>query len=228
MTGGALGALGAAGELLLGESADPGRHRFSTRTLGRVPGRTRPPPVRRHAPPAGPGTPLTAAVAILVAGFGPALAARLPRRALPWAAWVAVMAWTWSLALVDGWQCGIAPRLMETGEYLAQLHRFDDFGPAPRTTRTTFRSTPRGTRPRTSRAPGRRRADLRGPGPNRARAAVSRLRLHGRSQRKRRVRAGCAAGSGGARGRRSRGRRRRRSAGRRGSAGAGAARERSR
>ncbi|MGV9347408.1 hypothetical protein ACWDSD_21805 [Streptomyces spiralis] len=40
------------------------------------------------------------------------------------------MAWTWSPALVDGWQRGIARRLVETGEYLTQLHRFEDFGPA--------------------------------------------------------------------------------------------------
>ncbi|MEU0601986.1 hypothetical protein ABZ484_27660 [Streptomyces sp. NPDC006393] len=84
-------------------------------------------------PHAGPGTPLAVTVAVLVVGYGPALAARLPWRALPWAAWAAAMAWTWSLALVDGWQRGIAGRLMGTGEYLAQLHRFDDLGPALRT-----------------------------------------------------------------------------------------------
>jgi hypothetical protein len=84
-------------------------------------------------PHAGPGTPLAVVVAVLVAGYGPGVAARLSWRALPWAAWTAAMAWTWSLALVDGWHRGIAGRLLETGEYLTQLHRFDHLGPALRT-----------------------------------------------------------------------------------------------
>ncbi|MGW0086394.1 hypothetical protein [Streptomyces sp. NPDC003393] len=84
-------------------------------------------------PHAGWGTPLAMAVAVLVVGYGPAVAARLSWRALPWAAWAAAMAWTWSLALVDGWQRGIAGRLLGTGEYLTQLHRFDDLGSALRT-----------------------------------------------------------------------------------------------
>ena len=84
-------------------------------------------------PHAGPGTPLAVLVAVLVVGYGPSVAGRLPWRALPWAAWAAAMAWTWSLALVDGWRRGIAGRLLETGEYLTQLHRFDHLGPALRT-----------------------------------------------------------------------------------------------
>ncbi|WP_435178340.1 hypothetical protein [Actinacidiphila sp. bgisy145] len=84
-------------------------------------------------PHAGPGTPLTVLVAAAVIGYGPSAAARLSRHALPWAAWAAASAWTWSLALVDGWHRGVSGRLLETGEYLTQLHRFDHLGPALRT-----------------------------------------------------------------------------------------------
>lgn len=84
-------------------------------------------------PHAGLGTPLAVVVALLVVGYGPAVAERLPWRALLWSAWATAMAWTWSLALVDGWQRGIAGRLLETGEYLTQLHRFDHLGPTLRT-----------------------------------------------------------------------------------------------
>jgi hypothetical protein len=79
-------------------------------------------------PHAGPGTPAALAVAAAVVGYGPGLAARLPLRALPWAAWAAAMAWTWSLALVDGWQRGIAGRLTDSGEYLRGVPRFEDGG----------------------------------------------------------------------------------------------------
>ncbi|MBM9434409.1 hypothetical protein JT723_00835 [Streptomyces bryophytorum] len=84
-------------------------------------------------PHTGPGTPLAVTVAVLVVAYGPPLAVRLPWRGLLWSGWAAAMAWTWSLALVDGWRRGIAGRLDETGEYLTQLHRFDDLGPALRT-----------------------------------------------------------------------------------------------
>ncbi|WP_407639660.1 hypothetical protein [Actinacidiphila guanduensis] len=84
-------------------------------------------------PHTGPGTPFAITVAVLAVAYGPALAARLPWRAVPWAAWAAAMAWTWSLALVDGWQRGIAGQLTANGEYLTQLNRFDPLGPALRT-----------------------------------------------------------------------------------------------
>ncbi|WP_405590422.1 hypothetical protein [Streptomyces sp. NBC_01190] len=84
-------------------------------------------------PHAGPGTPLAVIVAGFVVGYGPGLAARLPWRGLLWSAWGTAMAWTWSLALVDGWQRGIAGRLTASGEYLAEVPRFHDAGPAVRT-----------------------------------------------------------------------------------------------
>lgn len=84
-------------------------------------------------PHAGPGTPLAVVVALLVAGYGPGLAARLPWRGLLWSAWGTAMAWTWSLALVDGWQRGVAGRLTVSSEYLTEVPRFRDAGPAVRT-----------------------------------------------------------------------------------------------
>ena len=42
--------------------------------------------------------------------------------------WVVAMAWTWSLALIDGWHRGIARRLTTRYEYLPVIDRFDDIG----------------------------------------------------------------------------------------------------
>ncbi|MFJ5840057.1 hypothetical protein ACIQGO_25435 [Streptomyces shenzhenensis] len=74
----------------------------------------------------GPGTPAAVAVAAAVVGYGPVLAARLPWRALLVSAWVAAMAWIWSLALVDGWRRGVAGRLTTREEYLRVIGRFHD------------------------------------------------------------------------------------------------------
>ncbi|MEU6217504.1 hypothetical protein ABZ845_08275 [Streptomyces sp. NPDC047022] len=85
------------------------------------------PPLFAHwEPHVGPGTPAALLVAVLVVAYGPALAARLPWRALLAAAWGACLAWTWSLALVDGWQRGVAGRLTATNEYLRVIDRFHD------------------------------------------------------------------------------------------------------
>ncbi len=92
-----------------------------------------PPLEARWHPHLGPGTPLAVTVALLVVGYGPAFAARSPWRALPWSGWAAAMAWTWSLALVDGWRTGVAGRLAAHGEYLAGVSRFRHVGPALRT-----------------------------------------------------------------------------------------------
>ncbi|MFI2183987.1 hypothetical protein [Streptomyces sioyaensis] len=80
----------------------------------------------------GPGTPAALAVGAAVTLHGPSLAARLPWRRLVLAAWAAALAWTWSLALIDGWQTGIARRLTTAYEYLTVIHRFDDLGAAVR------------------------------------------------------------------------------------------------
>ncbi|MEU6995266.1 hypothetical protein ABZ953_31990 [Streptomyces sp. NPDC046465] len=85
------------------------------------------PPLYAHwEPHVGPGTPAALAVAVAVVAYGPSLARRLPWRVLLGAAWGTAAAWTWSLALIDGWQRGIAGRLTTKYEYLQVIDRFDD------------------------------------------------------------------------------------------------------
>ncbi|MGW5332728.1 hypothetical protein [Streptomyces bauhiniae] len=74
----------------------------------------------------GPGTPAALILAAAGVANGPTLAARLPWRALPWAAWAASAVWIVSLALVDGWHDGIAVRLTTANEYLQVIDRFHD------------------------------------------------------------------------------------------------------
>ncbi|MFE7764986.1 hypothetical protein [Streptomyces sp. NPDC057438] len=85
-----------------------------------------PPLYANWLPHTGPGTPAAIAVAVAVVAYGPTLAARLPWRPLLWTAWATAMAWTFSLALVDGWHRGIARRLTTRYEYLQVIDRFDD------------------------------------------------------------------------------------------------------
>lgn len=85
-----------------------------------------PPLYADWAPHLGPGTPAALVVAAAVITYGPGLAVRLPWRALLLTSWAASMAWTWSLALVDGWHRGIAQRLTTRYEYLQVIDRFDD------------------------------------------------------------------------------------------------------
>jgi len=85
-----------------------------------------PPVFAQWEPHVGPGTPAAIAVAVAVIAYGPVLAARLPWRALLLTAWGTAAAWTFSLALVDGWQRGIAGRLTTTNEYLTVIGRFHD------------------------------------------------------------------------------------------------------
>ncbi|OON76187.1 hypothetical protein [Streptomyces tsukubensis] len=85
--------------------------------------------LRLHWPPlyadwmphVGPGTVAAPAVAVLVVGYGPSLARRLPWRALVPTVWAAALAWTVSLALVDGWSRGITRRLTTAMEYLQSV-----------------------------------------------------------------------------------------------------------
>ncbi|WP_432049957.1 hypothetical protein [Verrucosispora sp. NA02020] len=84
----------------------------------------------------GPGTPLAVAVAVLVCWRGPALAARLPWRRLLVSSYAAAVAWTLSLALIDGWQRGVAGRLATRHEYLHEVPGVTDI-PAMLSTFTT-------------------------------------------------------------------------------------------
>jgi hypothetical protein len=72
-------------------------------------------------PHVGPGTPLALAVAVLVIWHGPRLAEVLPWRRLMTAGYGAAVAWILSLALVDGWQRGLAGRLTTKDEYLSEV-----------------------------------------------------------------------------------------------------------
>ncbi|GAA2907961.1 hypothetical protein Acy02nite_87890 [Actinoplanes cyaneus] len=84
-------------------------------------------PLFAHVMPhVGPGTPFAVVIAILVINWGPALAERLPWRRLLLAGWVASVAWTFALALVDGWQRGVAGRLTTPFEYLSEVPRVTD------------------------------------------------------------------------------------------------------
>lgn len=85
-----------------------------------------PPVLASWGPHVGPGTPAALLVAAVVVAYGPALAAGLPWRALLATAWATATAWIVSLALVDGWQRGIAGRLTTRHEYLQVIDRFDD------------------------------------------------------------------------------------------------------
>ncbi|WP_435888564.1 hypothetical protein [Streptomyces niveus] len=76
----------------------------------------------------GPGTPAALTVAVLVIAYGPGLATRLPWRALLLTTWAAALAWTFSLALIDGWHTGVAKRLTTKHEYLSVIDRFTDIG----------------------------------------------------------------------------------------------------
>ncbi|GGV72444.1 membrane protein [Streptomyces griseoloalbus] len=86
----------------------------------------RPPLLADWAPHAGPGTPAALTVAAAVVAYGPALAARLSWRPLLLTVWGASLAWTWSLALVDGWSRGVAGQLTTAQEYLRVVDRFRD------------------------------------------------------------------------------------------------------
>ena len=80
----------------------------------------------RWLPHLGPGTPLALAVATLVVWHGPRLAATLGWRRLLVAGYSSAVAWILSLALVDGWQRGLAGRLTTTDEYLSEVGGVSD------------------------------------------------------------------------------------------------------
>ncbi|MGV0872159.1 hypothetical protein [Mycolicibacterium sp. XJ879] len=73
---------------------------------------------------------LLGAAAVL---WGPALAQRLPWRAVLWLTWATACAWAFSLAMIDGWQRGFAGRLAARHEYLRQVPTVTDIPEAVRT-----------------------------------------------------------------------------------------------
>lgn len=84
-------------------------------------------------PHVGIGTPLSIMMAIAVVAWGPDLAARLSwRRALA-LGYAASVGWIVSLALIDGWQRGIAGQLTSQDEYLSAVPGITDIGAMLRT-----------------------------------------------------------------------------------------------
>ncbi|MGH4027168.1 MAG: hypothetical protein ACRDRV_21565 [Pseudonocardiaceae bacterium] len=72
-------------------------------------------------PHVGPGTVAAVLVAALVVGCGPQLAGWLAWRSLLAVSYLGALAWTLSLALVDGWQRGVVARLTPRTEYLREV-----------------------------------------------------------------------------------------------------------
>lgn len=77
-------------------------------------------------PHAGPGSVFAVVIAIAVAAWGPSLAARLPWRRLLAFGYLASLAWTFSLAMIDGWTRGFAGRLTDPNEYLHEVPGITD------------------------------------------------------------------------------------------------------
>ncbi|WP_433303552.1 hypothetical protein ACQP2F_12315 [Actinoplanes sp. CA-030573] len=75
----------------------------------------------RWLPHAGPGTAPAVAVAVMAGRYGFELAKRLRWRAMLAASYATAFTWTLSLALVDGWQRGVAGRLTTRPEYLTEV-----------------------------------------------------------------------------------------------------------
>ncbi len=87
-----------------------------------------PPLGAQWLPHTGPGTVAAVLLALLVVMRGPELAARLPWRPLLGLSAVTALAWTITLALIDGWQRGVADRLTTEPEYLHDIPRVGDVG----------------------------------------------------------------------------------------------------
>ncbi|WP_435070309.1 hypothetical protein [Amycolatopsis thermoflava] len=77
-------------------------------------------------PHAGPGTVLAVMVAFAVVAWGPSLARTTAWRPLLAGSYLAALAWTFALALVDGWQRGLTGRLTNPNEYLREVPGIHD------------------------------------------------------------------------------------------------------
>jgi hypothetical protein len=79
-------------------------------------------------PHTGIGTPFVLAIAVAAVWFSAPVVARLRWVHLVPVAWCAAVAWTASLALIDGWQRGWVDRLTNQDEYLHDLPRIGGVG----------------------------------------------------------------------------------------------------
>lgn len=82
----------------------------------------------RWLPHVGPGTAAAMLLAMVLVRHAAAWAARWPWRRLLVAAYCAAVAWTLSLALVDGWSRGLTGRLTRQAEYLHDVPRVHGIG----------------------------------------------------------------------------------------------------
>jgi hypothetical protein len=74
----------------------------------------------------GPGTPFAIVIALLVVWWGPTLAARISWPRLVTLGYFSTVAWTFALAMIDGWSRGLANRLTIEQEYLHEVPGITD------------------------------------------------------------------------------------------------------
>ena len=72
------------------------------------------------------GTPCAVLLGAAVVWWGPGLARRLRWRSVVALTWLTALAWSVSLALIDGWDRGFASKLAGPDEYLHEVGRFGD------------------------------------------------------------------------------------------------------
>ncbi|SNT02268.1 hypothetical protein [Rhodococcoides kyotonense] len=72
------------------------------------------------------GTPFAILIGLASVLWGPDIARRLPWRKLLLTTWAASGAWTFSLAMIDGWRRGFVDRLASTDEYLHEVPGITD------------------------------------------------------------------------------------------------------
>lgn len=80
-----------------------------------------PPLFGDYDPHFGYGTVPAVLIAMAVIAYGPTLATRLPWRFVLVTSMTTCLAWTFSLAMIDGWDRGFAGRLIRPDEYLAEV-----------------------------------------------------------------------------------------------------------
>jgi len=87
------------------------------------------PPLFGHfVPHIGPGTPVVLVVAVLVVARGPELAARLGWRRLCLLGYGVAVVWTFGLAMINGWQRGLAGQFTSSDQFLRDVPRITDIG----------------------------------------------------------------------------------------------------